>query len=58
MIDEFVMMFSDNVVWKVKSLIEEEGNDSLKFCVYIIGGGCVGFFYGFKFEEDLKDDDI
>ncbi|MCG8313930.1 MAG: iron-sulfur cluster insertion protein ErpA [Pseudomonadales bacterium] len=42
---------------KVKSLIEEEENDQLKLRVYITGGGCAGFSYGFSFDEDVKDGD-
>lgn len=57
MSEENLMMFSDNAAKKVRSLIEEEGNDNLKLRVYITGGGCAGFSYGFKFEEDSKDDD-
>ena len=57
MTDESLMMFSDNAARKVKSLIEEEGNHNLKLRVYITGGGCAGFSYGFKFEETPKDDD-
>ncbi len=48
---------SENAVAKVKSLIEEEGNDDLKLRVYVTGGGCSGFQYGFSFEEAVEDDD-
>lgn len=48
---------SDSAVAKVKSLIEEEGNDDLKLRVYVTGGGCSGFQYGFAFEEAVDDDD-
>lgn len=48
---------SDNAVAKVKSLIEEEGNTDLKLRVYVTGGGCSGFQYGFAFEEAVQDDD-
>ncbi|AUM12089.1 iron-sulfur cluster insertion protein ErpA [Ketobacter alkanivorans] len=51
------MRFTDSAARKVKSLIEEEGNDNLKLRVYITGGGCSGFSYGFKFEDEVKDDD-
>lgn len=51
------MMFSDNAAKKVKSLIDEEGNDSLKLRVYITGGGCSGFSYGFSFDEEAKEGD-
>lgn len=48
---------SDNAVAKVKSLIEEEGNDELKLRVYVTGGGCSGFQYGFTFDEVTAEDD-
>lgn len=51
------MSFTDSAARKVKTLIEEEGNDNLKLRVYITGGGCAGFSYGFKFDEDAKEDD-
>ena len=57
MTDEAVMVFTDNAARKVKSLIDEEGNDNLKLRVYITGGGCAGFSYGFKFDEEAKEDD-
>ena len=41
----------------MKSLIEEEGKPSLKLRVFVTGGGCSGFQYGFSFEEDSADDD-
>lgn len=46
-----------NAVNKVRSLVEEEGNEALKFRVYVTGGGCSGFQYGFSFDEELADDD-
>ncbi|NQZ31389.1 MAG: iron-sulfur cluster insertion protein ErpA [Oceanospirillaceae bacterium] len=49
--------FSDSAVAKVKILIEEEENDELKLRLYITGGGCAGFSYGFSFVEDVADDD-
>lgn len=42
---------------KVKTLLEEEQNDNLKLRVYITGGGCAGFSYGFTFDEHLAEDD-
>ena len=42
---------------KVKSLIEEEGNPDLKLRVFVTGGGCSGFQYGFAFDEALAEDD-
>lgn len=42
---------------KVRELVAEEENPNLKFRVYVTGGGCSGFQYGFAFEEDTADDD-
>ena len=50
-------VFTDNAAAKVKSLIEEEGNDALKLRVCVQGGGCSGFQYGFTFDEEVNDDD-
>lgn len=52
-----IMTFTDNAADKVHSLISEEGNDKLKLRVFVTGGGCSGFQYGFAFEEDIRDDD-
>ena len=41
----------------MKSLVDEEGNDRLKLRVFVTGGGCSGFQYGFTFDEDVADDD-
>jgi iron-sulfur cluster insertion protein len=43
---------------KVGELVREEGNPGLKLRVYITGGGCSGFQYGFAFEEERADDDL
>ena len=51
------MQFSQTAANKVKGLIEEEGNDRLMLRVFISGGGCSGFQYGFTFDEDMEDDD-
>ena len=51
------LVFTDNAANKVKELIEEEGNPSLKLRVFVTGGGCSGFQYGFTFDEDVNDDD-
>ncbi len=51
------LVFTDNAATKVKSLIEEEGNDALKLRIYITGGGCSGFQYGFSFDESVNDGD-
>ena len=49
--------FTDSAVSKVKQLIEEEGTADLKLRVFVSGGGCSGFQYGFTFEESVNDDD-
>lgn len=51
------MVFTDAAAAKVQSLIEEEQNDRLKLRVFITGGGCAGFSYGFTFDEDVAEDD-
>ena len=48
---------TDNAVNKVRALVEDEGNPSLKLRVYITGGGCSGFQYGFSFDETASEDD-
>lgn len=52
-----LLNFTDNAVAKVKALIEEEGNADLKLRVFVQGGGCSGFQYGFSFEETAGEDD-
>jgi len=51
------IVFTDSAANKVAGLIKEEGNDNLKLRVYITGGGCSGFQYGFTFDEEVNDDD-
>ena len=51
------VIFTDAAANKVKSLIEDEGNDALMLRVFISGGGCSGFQYGFTFDEALNDGD-
>src|SRR2546429_10012819 len=51
------LVFTDAAATKVKSLIEEEGNPELKLRVFVTGGGCSGFQYGFTFDEDVAEDD-
>ena len=52
------LVFSDVAAIRAKVLISEEKNRNLKLRVYVIGGGCSGFQYGFTFDEDVNDDDI
>ncbi|GJL71634.1 MAG: putative iron-sulfur cluster insertion protein ErpA [Nitrosomonas sp.] len=51
------LQFTENAAIKVKQLIEEEGNNNLNLRVFISGGGCSGFQYGFTFDESVNDDD-
>lgn len=51
------LVFTDSAANKVRQLIEEEGNSNLKLRVFVQGGGCSGFQYGFTFDEDVSDDD-
>lgn len=50
--------FCDSAATKVKGLIDEEGNPALNLRVFITGGGCSGFQYGFTFDEKIKEDDF
>ncbi len=52
------LIFTDNAANKVRELVEEEENDELKLRVFVTGGGCSGFQYGFTFDELTADDDI
>ena len=51
------LIFTDKAAAKVKFLIEDEGNPDLKLRVFVTGGGCAGFQYGFTFDELVADDD-
>jgi iron-sulfur cluster insertion protein len=51
------LLFSDSAASKVKQLIDEEGNVELKLRVFVTGGGCSGFQYGFTFDEVQSEDD-
>lgn len=51
------LTFTDSAASKVRTLIEEEQNDNLKLRVFITGGGCAGFSYGFTFDEEVAEDD-
>ncbi len=51
------LVFTEAAALKVKGLIEEEGNPELKLRVFISGGGCSGFQYGFTFDEEINDGD-
>jgi iron-sulfur cluster insertion protein len=51
------LLFTDAAADKVKQLIDEEGNTELKLRVFVTGGGCSGFQYGFTFDETQAEDD-
>jgi iron-sulfur cluster insertion protein len=51
------LLFTDNAANKVRELIQEEGNPELKLRVFVTGGGCSGFQYGFTFDEVANNDD-
>ncbi|MEC8308298.1 MAG: iron-sulfur cluster insertion protein ErpA [Pseudomonadota bacterium] len=48
---------TDRAVSKVKELIDGEGNPDLHLRVYVTGGGCSGFQYGFSFDDEHQEDD-
>lgn len=52
-----IISLTDNAAAKVKTLIDEEGKPELKLRVFVTGGGCSGFQYGFSFEESVSDED-
>ena len=51
------LIFTEAAAAKVKDLIDDEGNEALMLRVYISGGGCSGFQYGFTFDENTTDGD-
>ncbi len=51
------LVFTKAAAEKVRELIEAEGNPALKLRVYISGGGCSGFQYGFTFDEEHQEGD-
>ena len=52
------LVFTDSAAAKVKDLLAEEGNPELKLRVFVQGGGCSGFQYGFEFDENRAEDDL
>lgn len=52
-----MLIFTESAAQKVKALIDEEGNPDLKLRVFVSGGGCSGFQYGFTFDEVVNEDD-
>ena len=51
------LVFTDSAAAKVKELVDEEGNPELKLRVFVQGGGCSGFQYGFTFDEEIQEGD-
>src|SRR5215469_8383171 len=51
------LVFTDSAAEKVRDLVMEEGNPELKLRVFVQGGGCSGFQYGFTFDETTNEDD-
>lgn len=56
-VSEEVITVTQSAADKVRALINDEGNDALKLRVYVTGGGCSGFQYGFTFDENINDGD-
>jgi iron-sulfur cluster insertion protein len=56
-VTESPLIFTDSAANKVRQLIDEEGNEGLKLRVFVTGGGCSGFQYGFTFDENVNEDD-
>ena len=52
-----LLVVTENAANKVKALIEDEGNANLKLRVFVSGGGCSGFQYGFTFDENMNEGD-
>ena len=52
------LLFTDAAAFKVGELIREEANPALKLRVYVQGGGCSGFQYGFTFDESVEEGDL
>lgn len=56
-VEQKAVVFSDSAAAKVKALIAEEKNPNLKLRVFVDGGGCSGFQYGFEFDENKAEND-
>ena len=52
------LVFSDQAANKVRALIKEEDNEDLRLRVFVSGGGCSGFEYGFTFDDEIEEDDV
>ena len=51
------ILITQNAIRKVSSLLDDESNMDLKLRVFVTGGGCNGFSYGFTFDEEINEDD-
>jgi iron-sulfur cluster insertion protein len=56
--NEAPLHLSPSAIDRLQELLIEKKNDNLKFRVYIVGGGCSGFQYGFSFDEMINEDDL
>lgn len=56
-VEQKTVVFSESAAAKVKALIAEESNPNLKLRVFVDGGGCSGFQYGFEFDENKAEND-
>ena len=56
-VDPTMLSLTDSAAQKVRRLREEEGDKELMLRVYVTGGGCSGFSYGFRFDSDMNEDD-
>ncbi|MFT6260842.1 MAG: iron-sulfur cluster insertion protein [Bermanella sp.] len=52
-----VLSLTSSAVYKMQTLLEDEGDDSLCLRVFVTGGGCSGFQYGFTFDTEVNEDD-
>ncbi len=55
--EETSLIFTTSAAHKVKGLIEEEGDENLMLRVFVAGGGCSGFQYGFTFDDEIQEGD-
>ena len=55
--DPAALLLSPSACAKIRQLVEEEGQPGLMLRVYVTGGGCAGFRYGFSFDETVAEDD-